>query len=636
MAMIDTIRKDRMEKVKRLRELGFDPYPSDSLRTHASSEVVKGFNEFSGKTVTVSGRLMSWRDFGKLIFARLRDESGDIQLMLRKENLSQLWSNRNLFDVGDFVDATGVVTKSNTGEVSVEVRDLRMLAKSLRPLPEKWVGLKDDDIRFRRRYLDFLVNPASREKIQKRARLLRFLREFLWNKGFIEIENPSLETNPSGAEARPFITHINAYDMDVYLRICIGELWQKMSTIGGFEKVFEIGRAYRNEGVDAEHNPEFSMLEFYWAYATIEDNIKLHQELFSEVAKAVTGDYVFEYHGKKVDLTPPIPTIRYSDLFEEHTGLKLDSFSDLMELKKAGKSIGADIDDEMGWSSTIDQIYKQRVRPNVFGPVFLVDYPYVLTPLAKRSQKDERFIQMSQMVIDSMEMCRIYGELNDPIDQRERFGLQVEAKEKGDDQTWSADYEFVEAMEYGMPPQTGSGIGIDRLAKLLADAESLREVIAYPIMKPDVSAVSSRSSNKKEFKNKKMIAVIRDDLTGWPVTNAVGHISAYLGAQIGKENLLSRPVFNSKSGEPIPADSQYPLVVLSAGKEDLYKLFMAAEEKGLVYIAFVREMIDFADDDELEKALAGQKREDMDYLGVGMFGERKVIDALTEGMPLWK
>lgn len=496
MAMLETIRKERMEKAEELKKQGVDPYPSGSLRTHLAREVVIGFAKLEGKKVTVSGRIMSWRDFGKIAFSMLRDGSGQVQLYMKEVNLRDEWKSLRLYDIGDFVDATGIVTKTKTGEISVEVSSLRMLVKSIRPLPEKWLGLKDDDARFRQRYLDFLVNPKARERIEKRAKLLRFIREFMWKKGFIEIENPSLELTAAGAEARPFVTHINAYDMDVYLRICAGELWQKMSTIGGFEKVFEVARAYRNEGVDSEHNPEFTMIEFYWAYATIEDNIKLHQELFAGMAKELTGSYKFSYRGKKIDLTPPIPTVRYADLFKKHSGIDLESFEKLEELKKAGRKIGVEIENEMGWSSTIDQIYKQKVRPNIFDPVFLIDYPYVLTPLAKRTESDKRYVQMSQLVLDSMEMCRMYGELNDPVDQHSRFCEQQEAREGGDEQTWCADDTFVEAMEYGMPPQTGSGIGIDRWVKVLTDSESLREVIAYPIMKPEKPGIVP--GNKKK------------------------------------------------------------------------------------------------------------------------------------------
>jgi lysyl-tRNA synthetase class 2 len=336
---------------------------------------------------------------------------------------------------------------------------LDILAKSIRPLPEKWVGIQDEDTRFRQRYLDFLVNPDARDKIEKRAKLLRYLREFLWDKGFMEIENPSLEVNPAGAQAEPFKTHINAYDMDLYLRICAGELWQKMSTIGGFERVFEVARAYRNEGVDAEHNPEFTMIEFYWAYATIEDNIKLHEELFSGMVKEVVGDYKFQYQGKTLDMTPP-----YKVAIEK----------------------GVELEDGLGWSTTIDQIFKQKVRVNLFDPVFVTDYPYILTPLAKRVENGNgKYVQMFQFIIDSMEMCRTYGELNDPVDQMKRFEEQQETKKDGaDEENWAADYEFVEAMEYGMPPQSGSGLGIDRWVKVLTDAQSLRECIAYPIMKP--------------------------------------------------------------------------------------------------------------------------------------------------------
>ena len=488
MAMLDTIRQSRIEKVQKFREKGINPYPSKSKRDTMANDILSKYDEYEGKEVTVSGRMMFFRDLGKIAFIKLKDMSGTIQLYLKKELLGEeKWKDLKLFDVGDFVDATGKVTKTKTGEISVEITSLDILAKSIRPLPEKWVGIQDDDKRFRQRYLDFLVNPKAKDTIEKRAKLLRFLREFLWSKGFIEIENPSLEVNPAGAQAQPFKTHINAYDMDLYLRICAGELWQKMSTIGGFERVFEIARAYRNEGVDAEHNPEFTMLEFYWAYATIEDNIKLHEELFSGMVKEVVGDYKFEYQGKIIDMTPPYKVARYNDLFIEHIGIDLDKYQDLEELKNIALEKGVELEEGLGWSTTTDQIWKQKVRPNLFDPVFVIDYPYILTPLAKRVEGgDGKYVQMFQFVIDSMEMCRTYGELNDPIDQMQRFEEQQESKEDGaDEDNWAADYEFVEAMEYGMPPQSGSGLGIDRWVKVLTDSASLRECIAYPIMKPE-------------------------------------------------------------------------------------------------------------------------------------------------------
>jgi lysyl-tRNA synthetase class 2 len=412
MAMIDTIREGRIKKTQEFQNRGINPYPSKSKRTNMANDILSDYDNFEGKEVVVSGRMMFFRDFGKIAFAKVKDGSSTIQLYFKKENLTEeQWKDLKLFDVGDFVDATGTVTKTKTGEISVEISQLDILAKALRPLPEKWAGIQDEDTRFRQRYLDFLVNDKARDTIEKRAKLLRFLREFLWSKGFIEIENPSLEVNPAGAQAEPFKTHINAYDMDLYLRICAGELWQKMSTIGGFERVFEIARAYRNEGVDAEHNPEFTMLEFYWAYATIEDNIKLHEELFSGMVKEVVGDYKFKYQGKTIDMTPPYRVARYNDLFIEHIGINLDEYEDLKDLKKVAEEKGVELEPGLGWSTTIDQIWKQKVRPNLFDPVFVTDYPYILTPLAKRVEgSNGKYVQMFQFVIDSMEMCRTYGE----------------------------------------------------------------------------------------------------------------------------------------------------------------------------------------------------------------------------------
>lgn len=483
-SMLDTIRQERIEKVLRLRETGQNPYPSKVNRTHKNTEIIEKYETLQNTEVTVVGRVMSWRDIGKLIFAKIEDLSGGLQLFIRVENLPENIDTK-LFDMGDFVEATGIVMKTKTGEISVEVKSIRIIAKSIRPLPEKWAGLKDEDTIFRKRYLDFMINKDSKSKIITRTKIVRWLREFLWEREFIEIENPSLEIGASGAEAKPFLTHINVYDMDLSLRICAGELWQKRSMVGGFEKTFEIARVYRNEGADAEHNPEFTMLEFYWAYSDFDKMLSLHEDLFSGVVKAVTGDYKIQYHGKTLDFTPPYKRARYNDLLIEYAGIDLDKYENLEDLRKTAIEKGVELEPNLGWSTLIDQIFKQKVRPKIFEPVFVIDYPFALTPLAKPVEDNPKYIQMSQLIIDSMEMCRIYGELNDPLDQMERFKIQKKSKEGGDENAYEADFDYVEAMEYGMPPMTGSGIGIDRLVKVLTDAQSLREIIAYPIMKPE-------------------------------------------------------------------------------------------------------------------------------------------------------
>jgi lysyl-tRNA synthetase, class II len=647
-SMLDTIRLERIEKTKKIRELGINPYPSKVDRTNFCSAISEKFTELEGKEITIVGRAMAWRDLGKIIFVNLKDYSGEGQVIIKGEYIDEHKKFLKLLDLGDFLEVTGIVGKSKTGEDSLIANNVKIISKSIRPLPEKWSGIKDEDVKYRQRYLDFITNDESRNKITKRTKVLELIRSFMWEKEFIEIENPSLELTAAGAEAKPFTTHINAYGMDVYLRICAGELWQKMSTVGGFEKVFEIARAYRNEGVDSEHNPEFTMLEFYWAYSNLTDNIDLQEELFRRLAKEITGSEKFEFDGKIIDLSKDIPRTPYNELFIEHAGIDLNKYSDLKELQKVAKEKGAEIEDEMGWYSTVDGIFKHLVRPNIYDPVFVVDYPSYITPLAKRIEGNEEYAYMTQLVIHGMEMTRAYGELNDPIDQQKRFDDQDSEKESGDENTWTADDDYVVAMEYGMPPQSGTGIGIDRLVKVLTDSKSLRDVIAYPIMKPlesnnskntevtkDNDHVKSKGSNNQNL-TKKMVLVLDKELEGWQLTNTVGHLSAFLGNKISEDDFTSVKSFETKDDSSIPANSQYPVISMRAKQGQLFNLLKQVEESGLIHLAYAQEMIDFNLDDELALEFKKQNKADMNYLGIGIFGDNETIDKLTKKYSLWK
>jgi len=646
--MINKIRNERIEKVNKLRLMGIEPYPANVNRTNFCSDISKKYIELENKEITIVGRIVAWRDLGKIIFANLKDYYGEGQAIIKGEYIEEHKDFLKLLDLGDFLEVTGVVGKSKTGEESLIATNVRIISKSIRPLPEKWAGIKDEDLKYRQRYLDFATNDESRDKITKRTKVLEIMRSFMWEKGFIEIENPSLELTAAGAEAKPFITHINAYDLDVYLRICAGELWQKMSTIGGFEKVFEIARAYRNEGVDSEHNPEFTMLEFYWAYSNLSDNIDLQEELFKKLAREITGSEKFEFAGKTIDLSKDIPRTPYNELFIEHTGIDLNKYSDLKELQQVAKDKGAEIEEGMGWYSTVDSIFKHLVRPNIYDPVFVIDYPSYITPLAKRIEGNEKYAYMTQLVIHGMEMTRAYGELNDPIDQQKRFDNQNAEKESGDENTWTADDDYVVAMEYGMPPQSGTGIGIDRLVKVLTDSKSLRDVIAYPIMKPLVkNDMSLKQASSKDYKvtnkskksqdlTKKMVLVLDKELEGWRLTNTVGHLSAFLGNKINKDEFTSITSFLTKDDSSIPANSQYPVISMRAKQGQLFNLLKQVEETGLIYLAYTKDMIDFNLDHELAEEFKKQNKADMKYLGIGIFGDNAIIDKLTKKYTLWK
>jgi len=475
------LRQIRIDKLAQIKKLGVNPYPAECQR----KQVIIKARKMMGKKVAVAGRLMAYRGHGQITFADLVDQSGKIQLVFKIDDLKDKQKKLlELLDIGDFLQTSGKVTKTKSGEISVEIADFKLLAKSLRPLPHKWHGLKDIEERYRKRYLDFILSPEARKKIIIRTKTIHAIREFLVKEGFLEVETPILETDASGALAKPFKTHINAYDIDLYLRICMGELWQKRLIAAGFEKTFELGKAFRNEGVSKEHNPEFTMLEYYWAYADFQNNMKLQEKLVSFAVKKATGTSKIKYKGKEINFTPPYPHKKYRDIILEKTKLDIEKFRSLAKLKKEVKKRGLRVEKGWSWGRTVDEFYKEFVRPNLVGPIFLTHHPAELKPLAKKDPENESYVQSFQLMAAGFELSNNYTELNNPLDQKKRFEEQKKLAKKGEDETMAADLDFVKALEYGMPPTTGAGIGIDRLVALLTNSHSLREVIAFPLMKP--------------------------------------------------------------------------------------------------------------------------------------------------------
>lgn len=475
------LRQIRIDKLNQIKKLGIDPYPAESEREQTIDQARK----MMAKNVKVAGRIMAYRGHGKITFADLADESNKIQLVFRSDNFKDKQKKLlDLLDIGDFLQVSGKVFKTKTNEISIEVANFKLLSKSLRPLPHKWHGLKDVEERYRKRYLDFILNPEARQKIAIRTKVIQAMRQFLVKEGFLEVETPILETHASGALAKPFKTHINAYDMDLYLRICMGELWQKRLITAGFEKTFELGKAFRNEGVSKEHNPEFTMLEYYWAYADYKDNMKLQEKLVAYAVKKATGSLKIKYEDKKIDFTPPYPRKKYRDVILTKTSLDIEKFKDSTKLKAAVKNKGLKVEKGWSWGRTVDEFYKEFIRPKLIGPLFLTHQPAELKPLAKKDPQDPNYTQSFQLMAAGFELSNNYTEINDPIDQKERFDQQKELAKKGEDETMATDLDFVETLEYGMPPTTGAGIGIDRLVALLTNSHSLREVIAFPLMKP--------------------------------------------------------------------------------------------------------------------------------------------------------
>ncbi|MEI6222045.1 MAG: lysine--tRNA ligase [bacterium] len=487
MATLQELRQQRIEKLNKIQAAGIAPYPSVATRTHTVEEAKENYTILSNneQVITVTGRVMSLRGHGKTVFFDVEDFFGKLQCYAKADALGESFTSiiENL-DIGDFLEATGVLFTTKLGEITLKLSAAKLLAKSLRPLPEKWHGLQDVEKRYRQRYLDFLVNKDVREKMITRNKIIRAIREYLHCQGFIEIDFPVLETEASGALAKPFKTHINAYDMDLYLRICMGELWQKRMMVGGFEKVFEIGRAFRNEGVDHQHNPEFTLLEYYWAYADYEKNMQFHEALFPHLLKTIFGKLEIEYDGKTIDFTPPYPRKSFRDLFLEHVSLDIEQFPNKESLIPELQKLKVKIEPKAGWGKLLDNAYKDLIRPKLIQPMFLIDHPLELSPLAKKKPENPLYVERFQLLINGFEISNSYTELNDPFDQEERFAEQTKLADAGDDETMQYDKDFITALEHGMPPTTGTGIGIDRLVALLTDSHSLREVIAFPLMKP--------------------------------------------------------------------------------------------------------------------------------------------------------
>ncbi len=443
--MLADIIKERQKKLKELKKRGVNPYPSKIRRTHLINEALKNFNKLSlsKKKLFLVGRMMGLRDQGNLIFIDLKDESGKIQAVFKKDNLKDFKLFKETLDVGDFISIDGPLFKTKKGEKSVEVKEVKIIVKSLRPLPNKWYGLKDTEERFRKRYLDIILNPEVKKTISKRSEIIRSIRETLYKEGFIEVETPMLQPIPGGAKARPFITHHNALNVDFYLRIA-PELYLKRLLIAGFEKVFEIGRNFRNEGIDKEHNPEFTMLELYWVYQDWKGLMKFTKKILKKFIK-----------GKWQEMT-------LTEAFKKYA-------------KKDLKKIKAD---------KIDDVFKKEVRSKIIDPTFLTYYPKSISPLAKSYPKNPELTERFQLIVDGVEVVNGFSELNDPIDQRSRMEEQEKSYRSGNREASRLDSDFLEALEHGMPPAAGLGLGIDRLVALVTKRHNIKEVIIFPTLKP--------------------------------------------------------------------------------------------------------------------------------------------------------
>ncbi|MBU4350922.1 lysine--tRNA ligase [Candidatus Parcubacteria bacterium] len=484
MPTLEEIRKARLAKLESLKRTGFLAYPSKTKRSHQIKDALQDFNKLakSKKEIVIAGRLMSQRGHGKLFFGHIQDGQGKIQILFRQNLLGESKYEFIIdhFDIGDIIEVKGILFKTKTGERTLEASEVKILAKSLLPLPEKWHGLTDVEERFRKRYLDILMNPEVKAMVEKKAVFWQSMREFLLARGFLEVETPVLETVPGGADAKAFSTRHNALNMEVFLRISMGELWQKRLMVAGLEKTFEIGRQFRNEGMDQEHLQDYTQMEFYWAYADYRNGMKLVEEMYKEVAKKTFGTLKFNIHGFEVDLAKKWEKYDYVSTVQKYTGVNvLDA--GIKEIEAKMKKLNIEYDKKgFNFGRAMDNLWKY-CRKKIAGPGFLINVPVIVSPLAKKSEKNPTLTQRFQVIIGGSELGNGYSELNDPLEQADRFKEQQKLRDQGDEEAQMYDKDFIEALEYGMPPTCGFGVSERFFSALMG--KSARECQIFPLMK---------------------------------------------------------------------------------------------------------------------------------------------------------
>jgi len=483
-------KQQRIQKLEALKSFGIDPYGEPFETDTHSEEVLSKYSDLDRESlesqkipVTLAGRIIMIRDFGRAAFAHIQDATGRIQVYLRKNILGDQFSLLKNIDIGDFIGISGTLFRTKTNELTVEVNQLTFLSKSLQPLPEKWHGLKDIEQRYRQRYVDLIVNPEVKSTFTRRSLIIKRIRDYLEKHGFIEVETPMMHQIPGGAAAKPFMTHHNALDIDLYLRIA-PELYLKRLLVGGYERVFELNKNFRNEGISTKHNPEFTMLEFYIAYQDYNFLMDFTEDILTYLAKEICGTLKIPYGDDTIDMTPPWPRISFYDSLTEN-GVPADILKDRQRSYEWAKEQGYDVKSEDTLGKVLDEIFKEKVEPFLINPTFIIDYPLELSPLAKKKKGNPDLVDRFELFVASREIANAFSELNDPQDQKERFQKQVEAKEQGDEEAHWMDEDYVRALEYGMPPAAGEGIGIDRLVMLLTNSPSIRDVIMFPQMKPE-------------------------------------------------------------------------------------------------------------------------------------------------------
>jgi len=480
---------ERQTKADALRTAGVDPYPPRTGRTHSIGEALEVFRaheqtspEADGPDVTVAGRIAALRNMGRIAFVDLQDDTGQIQILASKRALGEAWNLLDAFDLGDFLEASGPLIRSRRGEISVQANAVAMLSKALRPPPEKYHGLQDIETRYRQRYLDLIANDEAKEHLRTRSRIVSAMRRFMDDRGFLEVETPVLQSEAGGAAARPFLTHLNALDEPRQLRIAL-ELHLKRLIVGGFDRVYEIGRIFRNEGIGNRWNPEFTMLESYEAYTDYHGVAEMVEAALSYIATEVTGSMCVPWGDGEIDFTPPFARVTMVDAVKQHVGVDFRDYPTTEAMEELLRENGVAIPPDAGWGKLFDELVSERVEPHLQQPTFLLDYPLAISPLAKRTEYDETLVERFELFVGGWELANAYTELNDPVDQRQRFEEQLRLKAAGDDEAELLDEDFIVALEHGMPPTGGLGMGMDRLAMLMTNSQSIRDVILFPLMR---------------------------------------------------------------------------------------------------------------------------------------------------------
>ncbi len=632
MASVEEIRNTRLTKLRLLEKAGMSPYPTKSCFDSDLKSLVAGFEKFSKKkSITIVGRIISLRPQGGLVFTTLDDGTGRFQALIKSGEIPADDFNlfENAVDIGDFIELSGSLFITKRNEKTLQVSVWKMLAKSLRPLPEKWHGLQDVEERFRHRYLDTLMSPEVKERFFLRSSIVKEIRKFYDDAGYIEVETPRLQTLAGGATAEPFVTHHNALDIDFHLTIA-QELYLKKLLIGGFTKVYEIGRKFRNEGIDATHNPEFSMLESQEAYADAVGQREFIEKLFKRLVKNVLGVSSVSYGGQEMRFDEPFSVITFYDLIKRYALIANPETISGEELLLSASRLGVPADPTESSDKILDNIYKKTCRPKLIQPTFIIDYPVGFNPFAKRKEGNDALIDRFQLVAGGIELVNAFSELNNPLDQKERYLEQDKKKAKGEQDISPSDKEYLEAMEYGMPPNGGIGIGIDRVAMLLSDAKNIKEVILFPTLRP-----KGENSPKKEPKVAVAVLNTSSKLMKWQELNTIAHLSAALGAHKGK-GLFFREEIQTKDNKDIALNIQHAIMI-KEGKttEDLRKLAEAGKNAGLTVTHFTREMLETTDDKKVIVATKAKNQNDIEFLGVLVFGERTRVEELTDSFPLY-